>query len=291
MWAAPSARPCHSASASFKRAADVLDAEVDDARRPARGRRRGARVVVVAAPRAAERHREVRVVVDQPRQDQTAGGVDLLVALQAAADGDDRLSVDQDVGVERVGGGDDPPTADEPCHRPKRTDASAGTSSAALSAGPPADSCPCASAASGVEHRIGERRVAPTPASRALRRCSRRATRPRSTSRLDRRRRRLRCVRPRRERTTDQRVPGAARTTVCASQTRSDTRPVRVATPAATRRRLRGPARLRRPSAPAGSTPPTSTTSASSAPGADFYDAGSPATMWARSRVAAGRST
>src|SRR5262249_52303419 len=105
----------------LQRAADVLDDEVDDARRPARGRRRGAGVVVVAAPRPAERHREVGVVVDQPRHHEAAGGVDLLVALQAGAHGDDGLAVDQDVGVELVGRGDDPATADEPCHRPKRT--------------------------------------------------------------------------------------------------------------------------------------------------------------------------
>ena len=74
----------------LQRAADVLDAEVDDARRPARGGRRGAGVVVVATPGAAERHREMRVVVDQPRQHEAAGGVDLFVGLEAGADGDDR---------------------------------------------------------------------------------------------------------------------------------------------------------------------------------------------------------
>ena len=100
----------------LQRPADVLDDEVDDARRPAGGGGRGTRVVVLAAPGAAERHREVRVVVDQPRQDKTAGGVDLLVGRQAGSDGDDGLPVDQHVGVERVGGGDDPPTADEPPH-------------------------------------------------------------------------------------------------------------------------------------------------------------------------------
>ena len=56
------------------------------------------------------------MVVDQARHDQAAGGVDLLVALQAGADGDDRLPVDQHVGIERVGGGDDPPSPDETAH-------------------------------------------------------------------------------------------------------------------------------------------------------------------------------
>jgi hypothetical protein len=99
-----------------ERPADVLDDEVDDARRPACGCRRGAGVVVVAAPRPPERHREVRVVVDQPRHDEAPGRVDDLVALEAAADRDDRLAVDQHVGVERVGGGHDAPTADETAH-------------------------------------------------------------------------------------------------------------------------------------------------------------------------------
>ena len=100
----------------LQRPADVLDDEVDDAGRPARGGRRGAGVVVVATPGAAERHREVGVVVDQPRQHQAAGGVDLFVGRKAGPDRDDRLALDQHVGVERVGGGDDPPTPDETTH-------------------------------------------------------------------------------------------------------------------------------------------------------------------------------
>ena len=77
----------------------LLDHEVDDARGAAR--RGGARagVVVVDRMRAAERHRHVRVVVDQPGQHVAAAGVDQLgVHVAEGADRDDLLAVDQDVG-------------------------------------------------------------------------------------------------------------------------------------------------------------------------------------------------
>ena len=53
-----------------------LQREVDDAGRAAGRRGLRAGVVVVDAPGAAERHREVRVVVDRARQHEAAGGVD-----------------------------------------------------------------------------------------------------------------------------------------------------------------------------------------------------------------------
>ena len=98
-------------------AALLLDHEVDDAGRAAG--RGGARagVVVVDRARAAERHRHVRVVVDQPRQHVAAGGVDHLgVGVPDVADGDDLLAVDQHVGDRRVGGGHDRAAADELSH-------------------------------------------------------------------------------------------------------------------------------------------------------------------------------
>ena len=98
-------------------AALLLDHEVDDARRPAgRGCTR-AGVVVVDRARAAERHRHVRVVVDQARQHEAAGRVDdLRVGVPDVADGDDLLPVDQDVGDRRVAGGHDRAAADERSH-------------------------------------------------------------------------------------------------------------------------------------------------------------------------------
>ncbi len=56
------------------------------------------------------------MVVDEARQHEAAGGVDLFVGREAGADGDDGFPVDQYVGVELVGGGDDPPAADETAH-------------------------------------------------------------------------------------------------------------------------------------------------------------------------------
>ena len=98
-------------------AALLLDHEVDDARRPAGRGRAGAGVVVVDRARAAERHRHVRVVVDQARQDEAAGRVDdLRVGVPDVADGDDLLPVDQDVGNRRVAGGHDRAAADERSH-------------------------------------------------------------------------------------------------------------------------------------------------------------------------------
>ena len=62
-------------------AAVLLDHEVDDAGRAARRRRARARVVVVDRVRAAERHRHVRVVVDQAWQHVAAGGIEFFGVL------------------------------------------------------------------------------------------------------------------------------------------------------------------------------------------------------------------
>ena len=56
----------------------LLNHEVDDAGGSSRRGRARARVVVVDRAGAAERHRHVRVVVDQPGQHEAAGGVDHL---------------------------------------------------------------------------------------------------------------------------------------------------------------------------------------------------------------------
>ena len=83
----------------------LLDHEVDDAGRPAGRRGARARVVVVDRHRPAERHRHVRVVVDQPGEDVAAARVDHLgVDVPERADGDDLLAVHQHVRHGRLAG-------------------------------------------------------------------------------------------------------------------------------------------------------------------------------------------
>ena len=95
----------------------LLDHEVDDAGRAAGGGGARAGVVVVDRARAAERHRHVRVVVDEARQHIAAGRVDDLgVGVADVADGDDLLAVDEHVGERRAGGGHDRAAAHELSH-------------------------------------------------------------------------------------------------------------------------------------------------------------------------------
>jgi hypothetical protein len=95
----------------------LLDHEVDDAGGAARRGGLRAGVVVVDRACAAERHRHVRVVVDQPGQHVAARGVDhLRVDVAQGADGDDLLAVDEDVGERRLGGGHDRAALDELPH-------------------------------------------------------------------------------------------------------------------------------------------------------------------------------
>jgi hypothetical protein len=92
-----------------ERPVDVLEREVDEHRRPAGERGRGARVPVVGGHRAAERHVHVRVAVDEARHHPGARAVDDLgaVARQVDADRLDRLAADRDVGGEGTLGGHD----------------------------------------------------------------------------------------------------------------------------------------------------------------------------------------
>jgi hypothetical protein len=95
----------------------LLDHEVDDAGRASRRRGAGAGVVVVDRVRAAERHRHVRVVVDQPREHVAAAGVDQLgVNVAEGAHGHDLLTVDQHVGKRRLRGGHDRAALNELSH-------------------------------------------------------------------------------------------------------------------------------------------------------------------------------
>jgi hypothetical protein len=83
----------------------LLDHEVNDAGRSSRGGGARARVVIVDRARAAERHRHVRVVVDQPGEDVAAARVDHLgVDVPHRADGDDLLPVHQHVRHGRLAG-------------------------------------------------------------------------------------------------------------------------------------------------------------------------------------------
>ena len=85
-----------------QRAVEVLEREVDEHRRAAGERGRGAGVPVVGGDRAAERHVHVRVPVDEARHQLRAGDVDDLgaVARQVDADRRDRLVLDGHVGAE-----------------------------------------------------------------------------------------------------------------------------------------------------------------------------------------------
>jgi hypothetical protein len=95
-----------------------LQREVDEARDAAGRRRLRAGVVVVVRPGAAERHRQVRVVVDQARQHVAARRVDRLgVDAVERADGRDRFPVDQHVRLDRVRRRDDRAPADDLLHR------------------------------------------------------------------------------------------------------------------------------------------------------------------------------
>ena len=101
-----------------ERAARGLDAEVDVARRPAERRRRLPRGDVVDRGRPAERHVEMRVRVDAPRQDVLARRVDdaIRIDVERLAEHRDALAVDVDVADVVVGGRDDPPALDQCRH-------------------------------------------------------------------------------------------------------------------------------------------------------------------------------
>ena len=91
-----------------------LQREVDEAGRAARGRGLRAGVVVVRGRSAAERHREVRVVVDRAREHEAARGVQHLgVDALEAADAGDRLAVDEDIREDGVDGGHDRAAAND----------------------------------------------------------------------------------------------------------------------------------------------------------------------------------
>jgi hypothetical protein len=92
-----------------------LDDEVDVGGRPAEGRRGLARLDVVDRDRPPEGHVEVRVRVDEARQDVLAARVDHLVGAHVERLADQRhgLVLDEDVGDVVVGGGDDPAALDQ----------------------------------------------------------------------------------------------------------------------------------------------------------------------------------
>jgi hypothetical protein len=97
----------------------LLDHEVDDAGGPTGGGCARAGVVVVDRARAAERHRHVRVVVDQAWQHVAAAGVDdLRIDLPERPDRGDLLAVDQHVGDRLVVGSYNRSALDERPHAP-----------------------------------------------------------------------------------------------------------------------------------------------------------------------------
>ena len=102
-----------------ERLALSLDAEVHVAGRAAAGRRPLAGLEVVDRDRAAERHVEMGVRVDAARQDVLPARVDRPFGrdVEVGADERDALALDEDVGDEVVGGGDDAPSADQDGHR------------------------------------------------------------------------------------------------------------------------------------------------------------------------------
>ena len=93
----------------------LLDREVDEARHSAGSCRLRAGVVVVGRHGAHERHRQVRVIVDQARQHEAPRGIDEVGSLGSddTTDGSDLLPVDQDVAVELAVGGDDCSVGDQ----------------------------------------------------------------------------------------------------------------------------------------------------------------------------------
>jgi hypothetical protein len=95
----------------------LLDDEVDDAGRAARGGGACAGVVVVDRARPAERHGHVRVVVDQPRQHVTAARIDhLRVDVADGAHRQDLLAVDEHVGDGLLAGVHDRAALDQLSH-------------------------------------------------------------------------------------------------------------------------------------------------------------------------------
>ena len=98
-----------------------LQCEVDEAGRAAGGRGLRAGVVVVRGRRPAERHREVRVVVDRARHDEAAGRVEHLgVDAGEVPDARDLLAIDEHVGDDGVDGGHDRAAADDLLHDASR---------------------------------------------------------------------------------------------------------------------------------------------------------------------------
>jgi hypothetical protein len=108
--------------ALLERPALGLDGEVHQAGRAAEGRRHGARLEVIGAGRSAEGHVEVRVHIDTAGDDVLAARIDSLVYLrvdlaQVGADGADLFVLDQEVGLEGIGRGDEGAVLDERAHR------------------------------------------------------------------------------------------------------------------------------------------------------------------------------
>ncbi len=93
----------------------LLDREIDEARHSAGSRRLRAGVVVVGRHRSHERHRQVRVIVDQAWQHEAARRIHDVGSLGSddTTDGGDLLPVDQDVAVELAIGGDDRSVGDQ----------------------------------------------------------------------------------------------------------------------------------------------------------------------------------
>jgi plasmid stabilization system protein ParE len=98
--------------------ANLLEAEVDVARRATEGGRNRPRGEVVAGDRPTERHLHVGVRVDRPRDNVLAARVDHLVRLhvERLPDEGDPLVVDEYVPNVVVGGGDDVTALDQYRH-------------------------------------------------------------------------------------------------------------------------------------------------------------------------------
>ena len=90
--------------------------EIDEHRRAARQRRARPAVVIVGGTGAHERHVEVGVRIDAAGHDETALGVDHLVAVEAGADRFDRLALNQHIGDIGTVSGDDGSAFDQSGH-------------------------------------------------------------------------------------------------------------------------------------------------------------------------------
>ncbi len=87
--------------------------EVDHGRRAAAGGGDRAGAEAVGADQASQRHLQVHMVVDGARDHVAAGGIDDLVAVQVAPDGDDLLVGDRQVGLDGAVAGDEKTVADD----------------------------------------------------------------------------------------------------------------------------------------------------------------------------------